>query len=358
MKRFCNISASAIAALLGVRLETRKLNIVKDENCKHFLTNQIRLYILLHFYANSNNGITPVMSIKELSDKLSCHEKTIMRSFELLAKENMLSILDTPEPGYVTVQILNITKMYQRLGEGGKGYITCSIEEFEPILKIKETAKLRAVLIGLLEFTSRSFLSASKAIGYITLKIDTIKQAFPNSARPSDIRSAINGESAFMVLFDRTDTHMKKSISVKLKDEFNAKTIKQKIRIDAKRSIFSFIDKVNEIIHDVNIGIHEDGIVHIHDASALLKQGIDIFDKMDLIHPNKIPLLDIQSSVKQDCITIAQDYGIDSILDALRIYYMNYALPGTFTKNKNASLGGLIRNIVYEMFLSPSNSLK
>ena len=64
-----------------------------------------------------------------------------------------------------------------------------------------------------------------------------------------------------------------------------------------------------------------------------------------------LPLLDLTSDVKNDCLTIAQDFGIDTVIDALRLYYQNYKLSDAvhFVVDKAKSLGGLIRTIVMEL---------
>ena len=54
---------------------------------------------------------------------------------------------------------------------------------------------------------------------------------------------------------------------------------------------------------------------------------------------------------KKCCLTIAQDFGIDTVIDALRLYYQNYKLSDAvhFVVDKEKSLGGLIRTIAMEL---------
>lgn len=357
MKHFCNISTAAVAKLLNIKLEGRKLKIMKNDDTSHFVSAQIRLYLLLNFYANSNTGMTDLLSIVELAEKLSCNVKTVTRSLNCLTDAGLLKVVDTPESGYAIIQIVNIKDMYKRLGEDGKGYLTCSTEELEAIVKIKRTAPLRAVMIGLIEFTIRNFLSASKKIDVMILNMNTVQSAFPKSARPSDIRSALNCEGAFGTLFERTAPDLKKNISVRLKEEFNAKYIKQRIRAEAKRSIFDHISHVNSVLTNVNTGIHEDGIIHINDMTDMSSLGIDLWESVDPIHQEMmLPLLDIPSSVKNDCITIAQDFDTEIVVAAINTFYVNYLLSGNFKPDEKKSLGGLLRRIVQELFNAPSEA--
>ena len=93
-------------------------------------------------------------------------------------------------------------------------------------------------------------------------------------------------------------------------------------------------------------------MIHSWNASHLWQHHINLWDCLDPMHQTTmLPLLDLTSDVKNDCLTIAQDFGIDTVIDALRLYYQNYNLSDTvhFVVDKAKSLGGLIRTIVMEL---------
>ena len=176
--------------------------------------------------------------------------------------------------------------------------------------------------------------------------------SFPISSRLCDIKAACDADGSFGSLFERVNPDLKKSICIKLQQNYDAKQIKQQVRIKAKRAIFDEIDKINDIIRDINTDIYQDNMIHSWNASHLWQHHINLWDCLDPMHQTTmLPLLDLTSDVKNDCLTIAQDFGIDTVIDALRLYYQNYKLSDAvhFVVDKAKSLGGLIRTIAMEL---------
>ena len=142
-----------------------------------------------------------------------------------------------------------------------------------------------------------------------------------------DIKAACDADGSFGSLFERVNPDLKKSICIKLQQNYDAKQIKQQVRIKAKRAIFDEIDEINDIIRDINTDIYQDNMIHSWNASHLWQHHINLWDCLDPMHQTTmLPLLDLTSDVKNDCLTIAQDFGIDTVIDALRLYYQNYKL--------------------------------
>lgn len=356
MRQFTNISMESLAKLLGIRLNGRKAVISKntDENVPHFLTSQVKLFLLLNFYANSNTGATSLLSCKEIAAKLRCHVKTVYNSLDMLAKHDFINFTDSAEPGYVEVTLLHLLDMYKRRGEDGKGYITFNTGLLKTMLSAKDINILRVMLTSLIETVTRNTLSASKALKETQISLKMLASAFPSSTRPRDIRAACDEKGLFGNLFIRTANDLRKTIFIKLKDDYDGKYIKQKVRTEAKKNILMEIESINASVRDVNTGIYEDGIVHISDALSLRDHDIDLFNTIDVTHPeHQLPLLDFNSDVKNDCATIAQDYGIDTVIAAIRTFYSNYLLPGNFKTDKSKPLGGLLRRIVEELIGQP-----
>lgn len=359
VKNFTNISVTSIAALLGLKLEDRKATIVRsDDNRSHMLTSQIHLFLLLHFYANSNDGKAELVSIDELSQKTSRDVKTIYRSLNLLMDCGYIHYQSANEPGYISVEILNIQDMYKRRGEGGHGYITFNTDMLTSILKLKKMNVLRTVLVSFIEIISQTASSATKILPHIQITLDKFRQCFPKSTRPVEIREACDNLGDFGAFFSRMAPDLKNSIFIRFKPEYETKSIKQELRLQAKSRIFSEIDAIEAAIGTTNASIEMDKVIHVSDISALLKHNIDLFKYKDPFHPDdKLPLLDINSGVKNDCVTIAQDYGIDTVIRALHIYYTEYLLSGSFKVDKAKSVGGLIRKIVQGLCSLPPNFL-
>ena len=85
MKTFTNISNAAIAKMLGLELVGRECVIQKAEDAhERYLVAQINLYLILQFHANSNSGLTDLLSVKDLAEQLSCTPKTVYRSLDIL----------------------------------------------------------------------------------------------------------------------------------------------------------------------------------------------------------------------------------------------------------------------------------
>lgn len=121
MKTFANISNAAVAKMLGLELVGRECVIQKAEDAhERYLVAQINLYLILQFYANSNSGLTDLLSVKDLAEQLSCTTKTVYRSLDILEQGNFIQVTGRPESGYVSVHILNIGDMYKRRGEGAR----------------------------------------------------------------------------------------------------------------------------------------------------------------------------------------------------------------------------------------------
>lgn len=352
MKQFANLSTQSLANLLGLKLEGRKGIIVKNESATHYLSAQIRLYVLLHFFANSNDGSIEFLPLKMLTSQTETNEKTILRSLSLLHANGFISAPAFSEDKEVSLHLLNLTDMYKRRGEGGQGYLTCNQDLLHKILAAKSINSLRVIITGLLKATIEELNRAVKSIGRIRITINEFKKSFPKSSRPVDIRKA-SSAAEFDAMFDRVEPDQPKSIIVRLKEELNGKFIKSQIRIDAKNKLQQEIRSLNEIIDETNATIQKVGHVSIANIRGFNKHAIDLTSYVS-IHDRKapLPLLDMNSAVRNDCATIAQDYGTDSVLHAIHIFYTDYLLAGTFKPDKKKSLGGLIRSIVEDLIQS------
>lgn len=353
MKMFTNISNAAVAKMLGLELVGRECVIQKAEDThERYLVAQINLYLILQFHANSNTGLTDLLSVKDLAEQLSCTTKTVYRSLDILEQGDFIQVTGRPEFGYVSVQILNIGDMYKRRGEGGKGYFVCNQDLLQVFLETKAIAVLRASLTAMIVFATKQTFSASKIVDRVRIGLNEIAMSFPVSSRLCDIKAACDASGSFGSLFERVNPDLKKSIFIKLQQNYDAKQIKQQIRVKAKQAIFAEIDEINDIIRDINTDIHEDNMIHAMNAGHLWRHRINVWDCLDPMHQTTmLPLLELTSDVKNDCLTIAQDYGIDTVIDALRLYYQQYKLSDAvhFVVDKAKSLGGLIWTIVMEL---------
>lgn len=175
MKTFTNISNAAVAKMLGLELVGRDCAIQKAEDShERYLVAQINLYLILQFHANSNTGLTDLLSVKDLAEQLSCTTKTVYRSLDILEQGGFIQVTGRPESGYVSVQILNIGDMYKRRGEGGKGYFICNQDLLRVFLGTKAIAVLRASLTAMIVFATKQTFSASDTVHFVVDKTKSL----------------------------------------------------------------------------------------------------------------------------------------------------------------------------------------
>lgn len=350
MKRFTNVSIEKIAKLLGISIDPRKAAITKLENQAHFLTSQIHLYLLLHFLADANTGLAENINIQDLCKKLDRNSKTIGYSLSLLQDEGFLEVVSI-DAETTTIRLLNLSDMYKRRGEGGNGFITLNDNILTNLLATKQINELRTALVGLMVAAVQEQNRLTKNSHGMQLKIGELKCCFPSSIRPSDIRKSMEEESTFGLFFERTAVDRKRSIFVRLRSKFDGKIIKAQVREFAKETINEAVQTLQDLIADANANIEKQGIIGFPVFKDFLNANIDLSGhcgregKQD----TTLPALAITSSVKSDCVTIAQDYNAETVVEAIRIYYNDYVLTGTLKSDQKKSLGGFLRRIVEEL---------
>jgi hypothetical protein len=349
MKNFVNISIQKIAALLGLKIEGRRNPLIlKAESPQHYLCVHIQLYLLLHFFANANDGVTGMLNLDQLAQLTHRTVKTIIDALKRLQAGNLVSILEHPQKGYVIVQIVGVQDMYMRRGAGGQGYIVCSKDTINTILSCKTINPLRTTLMALLQFNLGSVSSADVNID-AKISLKDLSKCFPQSARPVDIRRACDDEGLFGQMLKRTETDLKQSLGVQVRPQYNDKKKKRQRKIEAATKITMEIKTLNDIIKTTNTTIAESGHLPISAIPDFKSHKIEILDYIGISHNYNLPTLDncFTQRVISDCAIIAQDYDVDVVIDAIRIFYAQYLLSGDFAPKDDTLLGGIIRNIVH-----------
>lgn len=353
-KNFANIALDKLAALIGLQIVDRKGTLARMDNAPHFLSAQIHLYTLLHFYANSNDGVVSGVSVAQLAKEINRDAKTVRKSLRMLNENSLISMPIYDDEGEVSITILNIKDMYQRRGEGGHGYITCNAEMLSTILHANTINQLRTVIGGLIICTNSELNASAKGLNKYQIAMRDLRKSFPLSARPIDVTAAVSEQSVFATIFDRIADDKLHYIYVRVKDILRATAVKRQIRLKAQATIHAELKSLAEIIRDINTTIAEDGHIPTKGFRELLQHKITIDDKISLFNTHhKLPLLELTSSVVNDCCVIAQDFGIDTVIAAIRHFYMEYLLPGNFTPDQKKSLGGLIRQIATDLINNP-----
>ena len=349
-KNFANIALDKLATMVGLEIVDRKGTLTRMESAPHFLSAQIHLYILLYFYASSNDGVVSEISIRQLAKEIKRDVKTVRKSLRMLNENALISMPVYNDDSEVSVMILDIKEMYQRRGEGGHGYLACNTEMLNTILHANTINQLRTVISGLIICTNSEMNASAKGLNKYQIAMRDLRKSFPLSARPIDVTAAVSEQSVFATVFERITADKLHYIYVQVKDTLRTTMVKHQIRLDAQATIHAELKSIAEIIRDINTSIAEDGYVPAKGMRGLLQHGITIDDKISLVDTHHaLPLLDLTSSVVNDCCTIAQDLGIDTVLAAIRHFYMEYLIPGNFKQNQKKSLGGLLRRIANDL---------
>ena len=350
-KSFANLSNAAACTLLGIDLQGRKLVPVKDADNKfHFLSSDIRLYLLLLFSSNSSDGMTDPVSVKESADLLAVNRKTILNACSRLQNAGLIKVTPTSCPDEKIFEVINLGT-YTRRGEGGKGYRTLDKAILDKLLQIRNINLLRVIFAALICGEINHLNSAASSMKF-TLEYDILKQFFPISSRVSDIRRACD-DPAVSGFFEIQDGRHKSRILIKLSDDCDSSGIKQAKYAEAKQKISAAIANLSESIYAANADIKTDRCIHLTSIKGfrqLSQMGFELFDYISPFDQSTpLPLLDINSSEKEDLCRLAVEYEIDLVEKTIGYYYVNYLVRSHFKKDKKTGLGGLMRRILEDM---------
>lgn len=345
-KKFANIPLEKLATLIGLKISNRKGNLDRMENAAHFLTAQIHLYVLLYFYANSNDGEVSRLTISTLAKEINRDAKTVRKSLIMLYDQGLISMPNFDEDGEMSTFINDISDMYKLRGNGGHGYITCNDEMLDKILSARTINELRTVIGGLIVCTNTELNSSAKGLNKYHIALKDLRKAFPVSARPADVTAAVSEHSTFSTVFERVDNDQSHHIFVSLRNTLRGSFVKHQILVSAKNEIHAELKAMEEIIKEINTTIHDEGFIPVSGLRNLLRHDITIDDKISITdHTKPLPLPELSSNVVHDCCIIAQDMGIDTVIKAIHHFYTEYLIPGKFKPDQKKSLGGLLRSI-------------
>ena len=193
MKRFANVSIPSIKKIVHTSFEKQLL-----KSCS------VRLFILLHFYANANTGITTPIELEDLASALDCNIKTIRSNILRLESCGFFDATMDPITEEYTFTIHGYTQMYNPINMGG-GYIQCTDELLKQLLQIKSINELRVILMLLCEAITTELQSAAKlAVAKTQEKLNKIG-------------ASVDGAKENLSAFDKMEDKINKKL-----DEANA----------------------------------------------------------------------------------------------------------------------------------------
>ena len=314
MKRFANVSIPSIKKIIHTSFEKQLL-----KSCS------VRLFILIHFYANANTGITSPLDLEDLAQALDCNIKTVRSNILRLESCGFFDVsMDLVTEEY-TFTIHDYTKMYNPIGLGG-GYIQCTYDLLEQLLQIKSINELRVILMLLCEAITTELQSSAKlAVAKLTFK--ELLAGLPKYVKPGVVKQILDHANSFKTIFKEEYTRKKRYIAAKLNDCFNGATTKNQV----------FEDKLRERMQYEEILKTEYGIA------------FDQTPTLDAEH--LLPIYDFEETQYHDLTIMAQDYEIGTVLDALHLFYNRYILTKLYDAKKGP--GSLVRSIIRELIQNP-----
>lgn len=340
MKRFANVSIPSIKKIVHTSFEKQLL-----KSCS------VRLFILLHFYANANTGITTPVELEDLASALDCNIKTIRSNILRLESCGFFDATMDPITEEYTFTIHGYTKMYNPINMGG-GYIQCTDELLKQLLQIKSINELRVILMLLCEAITTELQSAAKlAVAKLTFK--ELLAGLPKYVKPGVVKQILDQASSFKTIFKEEYTSKKRYIAAKLNDCFNGKATKNQVRQEAHYKIVSFTTEMDDVVRIFNTAIFEGKMRERLQYEDILSSeyNIALDQAAPLDSKHLLPTYSFSDAEYNELAVMAQDFEIDTVLDALHLFYNRYLIPKLYNKKKGP--GSLVRTIITELIKTP-----
>ena len=306
MKRFANVSIPSIKKIIHTSFEKQLL-----KSCS------VRLFILIHFYANANTGITSPLDLEDLAQALDCNIKTVRSNILRLESCGFFDVSMDPVTEEYTFTIHDYTKMYNPIGLGG-GYIQCTYDLLEQLLQIKSINELRVILMLLCEAITTELQSSAKlAVAKLTFK--ELLAGLPKYVKPGVVKQILENQ----------------------------------VRQEAYSEIVSFTTEMDDVIRTFNTYLFEDKLRERMQYEEILKTEYGIaFDQTPTLDAEHLlPIYDFEETQYHDLTIMAQDYEIGTVLDALHLFYNRYILTKLYDAKKGP--GSLVRSIIRELIQNP-----
>ena len=286
----------------------------------------------MFFYADST-GHVDGLDIKALAEFIGCHKKTIAASLHALEEIGYLS-LKKVNPSLYDITIIDYTSMYARACKGGRGYVTMDLATLNDIVKVKGLISLRCLIKLFFAAAFNQIKSASKLVA-TRLSFRNLCKSLPPYVKPFILREALTQVRPFFHSVDESCSN----IIVILNEKYQGKALKSRIKEDAKLKISEFLSRFNNIIDTANDELRTSKHISFETEHNLIDINVTQSPEGGLYPP-----LYLNSATRNDLIAMAPEYGIEAIIDVLKILYAEYL--SVYTKITN--VGGLIRKILME----------
>ena len=350
-KEFANIGLKKLGQLIDIttprgRSAANSSTVYDSDSGLHLLQIPVRFYILLHFYANSSTGTAGNINIGALADDLNCNTKSIKAALFKLRETGFVTFDDDSDYDLFDLTITDVPDMYKKTGKGGKGYLVCGPDLLKHILGIFKINALRVFLRTLIQTTSAELTSASnRPVAKISMV--EYRAGLPKYVKPSVVKTALD-MPCFNAVFECLQSTRRNCI-IRLRPEIDGKRTKAALRSKAREEARFTFKYIRNCITRANNDIAEIECVRPSTFIPLREFGIDLEEFGLHLCDSPLPEIDVNNDTLESCATLAQDFGIDSVLTAIKIVCRNVVFGLTKIK-KTSDLGGLVRSIIAEQF--------
>jgi len=375
-RSFANISLSNMALVCGLETTNKRKAVTKRSTYKRtFLTSaDIRIFLVLHFLANSIDGTAKMIQTADLAEVIHVDYKTVLASYKRLQEMNLITVsaVTNSDMDLVNLTITGYENMFLKRGEGGSGYFTMTLDFLSMIVDIKNINKLR-ILLRLTAQTATDELNSAAKQATSLITFEEIRRGLPAYIKPGVIRHAFDSVKN---VFEDIE-YIGKRLKVTLREEYQGRIVKEKIHEAANKKIGAFVHNLNLTTTSANLEIHsaikqaviKNGYFVLSEniVNSFKDLGIEISarqyamseseywtarrsensdDENEGSYIKNIPSLNLTPSDIRDSALLAQDYGIEAVLSAIKRYYELYILGPLKLPKYEKGIGGLLRTIL------------
>lgn len=202
-------------------------------------TNAILLYIYIHFLSPDQNARTRI-DLFEASDYLSMPKRTLLNNLRILVRRGYICCVEGVLEGTYDILIESYSANGDTAKNGGRGYLTMTTETFAQIRTIRRINELRFAIRGLLNSVPGK-QNCGLANG---CPFSVLKGFFPTYTKRKDILE-IMSSTKLNSLFDISLAKSMKYCAVKVRDDFDARMLKNKIVADVQPKILKRFESLN-----------------------------------------------------------------------------------------------------------------
>lgn len=293
-------------------------------------SNAIKLLLAYHFMLPDSLGMITDVSVKGLAELLGCTTATVQSANRMLADYGYCCICNSGcYDNHINVMLSEYKDYYKTAEEGGRGYLTMSLDLFREILKIDSGLNtLRLSLKGILEVDNASYRhTESPEMESATSSYKNLRGFLPDYCKQNVIVKALGHGSS---IFDFTCSDS--SVTFSLKPEFSQKFMRSVMMEEEETGM-------REYVKGINLTLLNAGYAYKKGENPL----IDVrLSRCGIITACSYDTIDLTEKDYHDLASMCMQYGRERVRMAVIDVYNNYTLQTRKIKN----YGGLVRTLI------------